>query len=173
MKMKTLLAALVALSLATAVKAESIALWDSYNAAKVESKAALADLEAGNTTTAALERAWTAFAATSTTAAALDGREDIVAWQLNNVAFAGITWFKHAGYTARMAALEAQPAGPDKPAAIRQAKDDLLPLFNTIVVKAKEALAAARATGYSEESFNRVVASNQEFLKWGEWFLNN
>lgn len=168
---KTILAALAALTLATGAWSMDNAQWKAYNDAKPEAQAALADLKAGNTSTAALNRALSAFAAVSTAAAPLN-REDVLGWQYNNSAFAAITWFQHAGYTKAMHKLEVMPAGKTKPAAIAATKAELLPLFETIEAGARAALQAAKDTGYQNPEFLGTVRSNEGFLNWVRNFLD-
>ena len=163
---KTILAVLAALTLTVAAKADG---WADYTAAKADAKTALTALAQGTTTTAALDKALAAYTAVSTVAGTLN-RPDIVAWNLNNRAFAAILWFKHAGYNAQMERLAKMPAGKDKPAAIADARATLTPLFERIEAQATADLAAAGEASNAED-LTAAVKSNKAFLVWVARFL--
>lgn len=171
---KTILAALAALALTAAVHAGDSPekqLWAHYGAVKAEAKLALNALESGSSDVTVLEDALTGFTAASITAGTLD-RMDIVAWMLNNRAYAAITWFKNSGYTAQMERLAKMPAGKDKPAAIADAKATLKPLFERIEAQATADLAAADEASNGED-LTAAVKSNKAFLVWVARFLED
>lgn len=161
------------LGLAGLAHASDATLWADYKTSRDAGKAALAKLEAGNTETAVYQEAVSAFAAASTTAAALN-RSDIVAWQLNNSAFASILFFQNTvDYKGTTATLAAMKPSKDKMAAVAEAKKKFSEAFAPIEASATQALAEAGTIGAGDEALEAAVQSNKSFLVWVAKFLES
>jgi hypothetical protein len=166
---KALLAALAAITLSVSAYASDAALWEQYGVAKTEARAALADLNAGNTSTAALERALTAYDVVAGVAKDL-GRADIVAWNMNNRGYAAIVWFKNAtNYDDAMDELRTMKPSPAKAKLIAEVKAEMAATFATIAGPARANL--TEAVGVKAVGLQEAVSSNLAFLDWVERFV--
>lgn len=161
---KSLLAILAALTLSVSAYASDAALWEQYGIAKTEARAALADLNAGNTSTAALERSLMAYDAVKSIAKDL-GRADIVAWNANNAGYAAIVWFKNVtNYDDAMDELRTMKPSPAKAKLVAEVKAEMAATFATIAGPARASL--TEAVGVKAVGLQEAVSSNLAFLDW-------
>ena len=92
-------------------------------------------------------------------------RADIVAWNLNNAAYALINQFKlETDYDNNISAIANAPKA--KRVGLRQEFKVLLLSHNDTITMANGFLADARATGFDGEEFLVKVSSNQSFIDW-------
>jgi hypothetical protein len=148
-------------------------LWNQYKSSRTKAYEAFEKLKFGNSDISVYQEAVASFASASTTAAAL-GRRDIVAWNLNNSAYAGILFFKaRVDYDRTMNKIKSMQPGVEKKKAIKEFKAKCAEVFPIIEAHATFALAQAGTIGGGDEELEHVVNSNKKFLAYVSKFIES